>query len=41
MKIAVGAGHLHLTYCLNIHAGETWAQHLQTIRFDQQLLLNE
>jgi hypothetical protein len=32
MKIAVGAGHLHLTYCLNIHAGETWAQHLQAIR---------
>ncbi len=32
MKIAVGSGHVHLTYCLNIHAGETWAEHLQAIR---------
>ena len=22
----------HLTYCLNIHAGETWADHLQAVR---------
>ncbi len=23
---------LHLTYCLNVHAGETWAEHLEAIR---------
>jgi hypothetical protein len=32
VKIAVGAGQVHLTYCLNIHAGETWGEHLQAIR---------
>jgi hypothetical protein len=32
MKIAAGTGCIHLTYCLNIHAGETWAEHLQAIR---------
>ena len=32
MRIAAGSGQVHLTYCLNIHAGETWAEHLQAIR---------
>ena len=32
MRLAGDAGQVHLTYCLNIHAGETWAEHRESIR---------
>ncbi len=32
MKIQSGNQAIHLTYCLNIHPGETWAAHLDAIR---------
>lgn len=32
MRLSTPAGTLHLTYCLNIHPGETWAENREAIR---------
>ena len=32
MKLDSPAGKLHLTYCLNMHPGETWVENFSAIR---------